>query len=223
MKNTATLFALILLSITFAPAGAMPIVNVAPCVYTNTVPSDGLKTQCVDSIDSLELGGNFFDVDFVSGIFGDVFPGSPPSASFWGDETGARAAADAIVAALGTRSYPLGPEAAPEDERYGIFSDCFYDADFNGDGFGIRDITSCSGVPSIPWGFTPAGGGSTVLFSVGILSATGISADDLDRPNSRSQELWAVFTPAATIPEPTTLALMALGLAGVGFSQRKTR
>ena len=35
------------------------------------------------------------------------------------------------------------------------------------------------------------------------------------------QELWAVFTPATSIPEPTTLALMGLGFAGLGYSSRK--
>ena len=145
-------------------------------------------------ITGLEVSGMEYDVSFsVASSYDDLFGSSTPT--FLGDETGAEAVRDAILDVLITNAV-TGITNLPTDLVNNLF---------------------------VPWALA-----SDTVQTKWVAQQT-IGADDwtsgatsnVDRATQFTNVSWARFTPVQ-VPEPATLALLSLGLAGLGFMRRRT-
>lgn len=176
----------------FAPfaANSVPVVTTADCV--------DVDLQCATGITGLEVLGEVLDVTFVAGSsYNDVFASDDPF--FLGDEDGAVAAIDAIVAAFG-------------DAIYGAVGMGF-DPSFTG--------SSLIFVPYFASAESNSGayaGGLTGDTSWFVTTYGARSAEDFSAFEPRRYTSFAIFTPTR-VPEPGTLALFGIGLFGIGFAR----
>jgi PEP-CTERM motif len=177
-------------------AGLVPMAAYSVPIVQTVACVDGAN-QCATGITGLETAGATFNVSFVTGSsYDDVYAAHDPY--FLGDGAGASTAIDAIIDAFG-------------GAVFGVL----------GEGFG--DLTSRILVPSA----TASGGNSGALAvsdrgssswfagTYGTDNATDFGAFEPDYFTG-----YAVFE-AVSVPEPATLALFCLGLAGLGLSRRR--
>ena len=190
---------LALLLVTLSPlaANAVPIVQDGQCVNSTDL--------CVFGIDGLEVMGDVLDVTFVSGAYDSVFATNDPY--YLGNNDGANAAAAAIVALLDGLYYGVigdGESSRPD----GLDDLIFINTELTSNNtFGA--VLTNEAVDATAWGIRPA-------------RSQQISPPnfDLSRFQPDGYTAWAVFTP---VPEPGTLALLGIGLAGIGFARRSRR
>lgn len=184
------------LLLVFAPfvANAVPVVTTADCVDVDLV--------CATGITGLEVGGAVLDVTFVTGSsYNDVFASADPF--FLGNEDGAVAAMDAIIAAFADAIYGvvgMGSDPAFTGSSL-IFIPSFGDAIGNSGAYagGITGDTS--------WFVSTYGARS---------------AEDFSAFEPRRYTSFAIFSPTR-VPEPGTLALLGIGLFGIGFARLRTK
>lgn len=154
---------------------------------------NNVELTCVTGIEGLVLSGGTYDVEFILDSYTQAFGADTPL--FLGDESGATAASAAIHALLD--SFFFGP--------FGSGSS-FVDA--------VLVPFSASSLVDAACSFTNTPG--TTEWVDGICQ-TATSAI-FDGPNF--YWAYAKFTPTS-VPEPSTLALLGIGLFGMGLSRRK--
>jgi hypothetical protein len=187
------------------PAQADPILTTVSC------DSTGLYT-CLSSVENFQIGdelynANFvpanildaFDVDYAGKTLGEILEQLKPldTAVFWDDRGGAQAFADALAALL----------SANDIDGFLCAGRC----EFNSLGLPF-------GYTYIPVYLQTTTNVEVADCFVGRSPSTGQGVQYCGyNPGSNNQN-WAVIS---RVPEPATIALVALGLAGLGFAARR--
>jgi PEP-CTERM motif len=138
-------------------------------------------------VDGLAVDGTTYNVTFTPGSYNTVFPGPPPT--FDGSGTGAADAANALAAALNSLI------ATPPN------------------------ITVAEYIPEETLGTYFYGTDVYLAGNAPFLTGTAVQqVNFVNLVNPPITETgFAVFTPVAAVPEPSTWAMMILGFAGIGF------
>lgn len=174
----------------------------ALCAFTLALLANTAQATLVTQISSLDIGGTLYDVTFHTGASFNslwdanndgVFDGTAPT--FWGDQSGAQAAAAAIILALGVSN--------TTDTAFGG-SDSFYVP------YGSQYGSLSAGPENI---LTYA----DAVTSAGVDSIT--TAQQFDG-NALSGYPYVTFTPS--VPVPAAVWLFGSGLLGlIGVARRK--
>lgn len=186
-----------------ATTAAMPILGTSDC--TDPFNPDFVG-KCGTAIAGLEVGGELYDVTFELGTFIEVF-GDPNSASFlppafWENLAGAQSAEGAIIDVLND---PLNCGGQP---CVGVISG----STFTGQTIIPLNVDLMD--PTLYQDCAPTRSGNALIWvrSTPTCNAEGRFFTDT--------YVFAVFT-SKTVPEPTTLALLILGIAVVGATRRQ--
>jgi outer membrane lipase/esterase len=144
-------------------------------------------------VDGITVNGTVYNVAFIGGTYNSVFSSSPPT--FLGDaptQVGQYSPANIVVIDLDLALSELVPASANV-----IFEIFVPDANIGGN-----------------WT------GEAVHNFGGFYDVTGAGASDttVETPTPPTNDIaFAVLTPVAAVPEPSTWAMMLLGFAGIGF------
>ena len=178
----------------------------ALCAFALVILANTAQAALVTQILGLDIGGTFYDVTFHTGS-GDtfnalwdadgngVFDSAAPT--FWGDPTGAQAAATAIIAALGTSDTTVGGIPG---------SDSFY----------VPYGTVGPSLSSFPDSINVY---TDTVTNAGIDSlATLVTSDNYD-----PTQFYPYATFAVVVPVPAAVWLFGSGLLGlVGIARKNT-
>lgn len=158
----------------------------------------------------VDVNGTLFDVEFVDGTCADVFAGCDETTDFIFGHNAAIQAAHALLQQVFLDTTAGSFDTDPELTK------------------GCTNTFDCGAV--IPY----------ANLSLGILMARNTHVDSLTSPDIVTEDdikianhpwtddlstydrrTFARFSISASVPEPSTLALIAIGLAGVGFAGRR--
>jgi hypothetical protein len=164
------------------------------------VNSSGILTGAT----AVNVAGKLYDVKFADGTCKSVFNNCVQSAFAFDNITSANVAAQALL----DQVFIDGPAGNFDSDPTKTF--------------GCTNVSLC--YTSVPYGAN-----ATVVFVARALNqryaytdsvndySTGPSKDYANDPNSN----FAIFTLESTVPEPSSIALMGLAMAGLAFNRRR--
>lgn len=160
--------------------------------YASAVPIVNYSSGVATGISGLNVGGSDYDVSFVFGAYNAVFGTTTPT--FLGDSAGADAAANAMMAVLNAE---VPSPTIGSGSRLGVLWTVYSATATN-------FLATQVGYQPSPW------------------QRFGDFFGNVTTDHTANNWGFAKFTAVAAVPEPATLALMALGIAGLGVMRRRT-
>ena len=169
-------------------------------------------------IQNINVNGTLYDVSFIDGSYTSIF-GDASNLAFTssGDATAASnalisALADGVVANDGN-TYNFDTNDVKLIEGCGYTMYCYILTPY-GDYTNTSGLNYVSDSAAYVWNDTTSDFSTSYPMAVDTDTGTGVT------------DYWLVYarwSPSTSVPEPATIALMGLGLAGVGFTRRRTR
>jgi len=205
MLISRVLFVVTIIAYSFQAQAAL--INVSASQIEGTGELIGAK--------NVSVNGSFYDVTFTAGLCSDLFNGCDETSDFTFQDL------PSVTAAM----------TALRDQVFGgVFEGSIYDTDPTTVS-GIGSVFSGLSFDSLLW--TPyefRTDGSNNIRTLAFGNNSGAATDIIIGPGgglniffpSDSPFAWAVWSESSvSVPEPSSIALLALGIIGLGFANRK--
>ena len=144
-----------------------------------------------------EVNGILYDVSWQQGSYNGIFDTNGVTPTFLNDSSGAQSAANGLITLFEANNlFPSDISGLCSNNS----SDCDFVIPWSVSATNIDAFNIDWAQPSGPWNLQP---------------------QNWTRDFDHNLVAMTLFTQSAAVPEPASLALLILGLAGIGFSRKK--